>query len=302
MISKAMSAKYVLVAVSADPSQDLLSLVAAPILSAGLTPAAAAKQLSETAAEILFEVDTADALAQVRRALSEFPADAALLPADNRRKRLLICDMDSTIIEQECLDELADYAGLKNEISAITERAMRGELEFDEALITRVSKLKGLSLSAIDACYSDRITLSPGAKTLVHTMASHGATCLLVSGGFTAFTNRIASAVGFHSHHANTLLDEGDTLTGEVARPILGREAKLETLNAAATRLGLKPADALVIGDGANDLAMIEAAGLGVAYRAKPIVAERADAAINVTDLTSALYFQGYSAEEIIAA
>lgn len=226
--------------------------------------------------------------------------DWALTPLENRKKRLLICDMDSTIIAEECLDELADFAGLKAEISAITERAMAGELNFEEALTTRVAMLNGLSLKAITQCYKDRIHLNPGAKTLVATMKNQGAHCLLVSGGFTDFTARVAHAAGFHGHHANTLLNDGKALTGKVALPILGREAKLERLNAAAAEHGLTAADALAMGDGANDLAMIQAAGLGLAYRAKPIVAAKAHAAINHTDLTTALFFQGYSADEFI--
>lgn len=226
--------------------------------------------------------------------------DWALTPLANRKKRLLICDMDSTIIAEECLDELADFAGLKAEISTITERAMAGELNFEEALTTRVGMLEGLPLNAIAQCYKDRIHLNPGAKTLVATMKANGAHCLLVSGGFTDFTARVAQAAGFDGHHANTLLNDGKALTGKVALPILGREAKLDRLNAAARAHGLTPADALAMGDGANDLAMITAAGLGLAFRAKPIVAAKAHAAIDKSDLTTALFFQGYRADEFI--
>lgn len=222
-------------------------------------------------------------------------ADWALLPLENRRKRILICDMDSTIIGQECLDELADYAGLKAEIAAITERAMRGELDFEGALTTRVAMLKGLGLDALERCYTERISLNPGARDLVETMKADGAETLLVSGGFTFFTSRVAEAAGFAGNRGNTLLDDGATLTGEVGRPILGREAKLTALQEAAATRGLSLDDAVAIGDGANDLAMIEAAGMGIAYRAKPIVAERADAAINLSSLRAALYFQGYA-------
>ncbi len=232
----------------------------------------------------------ADALAEV--------ADTAVVPLPDRRKRLLISDMDSTIIEQECLDELADFAGLKAEISAITERAMQGELNFEEALTERVSMLKGLDLSALARCYSERITLTPGAETLVKTMTANGARCVLVSGGFTYFTERVAKAAGFQTHRGNTLLDDGAALTGKVGRPILGREAKLNALMEETAAMDVQAADAIAIGDGANDLAMITAAGLGVAFRAKPIVAEDADAAITYTDLRTALYFQGYSETE----
>lgn len=226
--------------------------------------------------------------------------DIALIPARNRRKRLLVSDMDSTIIEQECLDELAAYAGLKDEIAAITARAMAGELDFEGALTERVGKLSGLSLTALQQCYDERISLMPGAKTLTATMAAHNAHCLLVSGGFTFFTERIANAAGFHAHQGNTLIDDGTALTGEVGRPILGREAKLDFLDDAAFANGLNRHDAIAMGDGANDLAMIEAAGLGLAVHAKPVVAAAADAAINHTDLTAALYFQGYTDSEII--
>ena len=237
-------------------------------------------------------------LEQLETALADFQGDWAALPAIGRKKQLLICDMDSTIIAEECLDELADFAGLKAEISAITERAMAGELNFEEALTTRVGMLKGLPLSAITECYHERIHLNAGAKTLVATMQAHGADCQLVSGGFTDFTSRVAAAAGFTSHHANTLKNDGASLTGDVGLPILGREAKLDRLKAAAAQRGLGLDAALCMGDGANDLAMIEAAGLGIAYRAKPIVAARAHAAINHTDLTTALFFQGYRSDE----
>ncbi|MFN3211851.1 MAG: phosphoserine phosphatase SerB [Henriciella sp.] len=227
-------------------------------------------------------------------------ADVALLPVRNRKKRLLISDMDSTIIQQECLDELAAYAGLKDEIAAITARAMAGELDFEGALTERVGKLKGLSLDALGQCYDERITLMPGGSTLTATMTANSAYCLLVSGGFTYFTKRVAEAAGFQGDRGNVLLDDGAALTGEVGRPILGREAKLDALDDAAFANGLNRQDAVAMGDGANDLAMIEAAGLGLAVHAKPIVAEAADAAINVTDLTTALYFQGYSDSEIV--
>lgn len=243
--------------------------------------------------------DQAEARQSLQSAL-EGIADVSLLQARNRKKRLLISDMDSTIIEQECLDELAAYAGLKDEIAAITARAMAGELDFEGALTERVGKLKGLSLSALQQCYDERITLMPGAKTMTATMAANGAYCLLVSGGFTFFTQRVADAAGFKGDRGNTLIDDGQALTGEVGLPILGREAKLDALDDAAFANGLNRQDALAIGDGANDLAMIEAAGLGIAAHAKPIVADAANAAINVTDLTTALYFQGYTDSEIV--
>jgi len=224
-------------------------------------------------------------------------ADFCLQSAQNRKKKLLICDMDSTLIGQECIDELADFAGLKPQVSEITERAMRGELDFEAALKQRVGLLKGLPLQALSDCYNERITLNLGAKTLAATMKAGGAKTVIVSGGFTFFTRLIAQEAGFTHHHANILLDGGQTLTGEVAMPILGRAAKKQSLLDYSADIG-GPASALAIGDGANDLAMITASGLGIAYRAKPIVANAAHCAINHTDLTAALYFQGYKDSE----
>ena len=237
----------------------------------------------------------------VKAAVGERPVDFAVQPVENRRKRLLIADMDSTIINVECLDELADFAGVKAQVSEITERAMRGELAFEGALRERVGMLKGLSVDALQACYDDRVRLNPGARTLVRTMAENGARCALVSGGFTFFTSRVAEAAGFHLNRANTLIEEGGKLVGQVGDPILGKEAKLAALQEETSALGLTPADALAVGDGANDLAMIEAAGLGVAYRAKPIVAAQAHAKIDHADLTALLYFQGYKAAEFVS-
>jgi phosphoserine phosphatase len=202
--------------------------------------------------------------------------------------------MDSTIIGCECLDELADFAGLKEQIAAITARAMAGEIAFEGALRERVGLLAGLELAALERTYSERVRLNPGAASLVRTMSAHGAHCVLVSGGFDYFTSRVAEVAGFAAHQANRLIDDGARLTGAVSEPILGREAKLAALTEAAAELGVSLAETLAVGDGANDLAMLEAAGLGVAYRAKPIVAARADARIEHTDLTALLYFQGY--------
>jgi len=227
-------------------------------------------------------------------------ADWAITPAANRRKRLLISDMDSTIIGQECLDELADFAGLKAEVSAITERAMRGELDFAGALTQRVAMLKGLSLSALDACHAERVRLNPGARELVATMKAHGARAVLVSGGFGYFTSRVAAMAGFDADRANTLIDDGALLTGAVGQPILGREAKLTALVEETAALGLTADDALALGDGANDLDMIRAAGLGIAYKAKPIVAAETRARIGHTDLRAALFFQGYGVDEVV--
>ena len=229
-------------------------------------------------------------------------ADWAITPAANRRKRLLISDMDSTIIGQECLDELADFAGLKAEVSAITERAMRGELDFAGALTQRVAMLKGLNLSALEACHAERVRLNAGARELVATMKAHGARAVLVSGGFRYFTSRVAAMAGFEADRANTLIDDGAVLTGAVGQPILGREAKLTALLEETAALGLTADDALAMGDGANDLDMIRAAGLGIAYKAKPIVAAETRARIEHTDLRAALFFQGYAISDIVSA
>ena len=229
-------------------------------------------------------------------------ADWAITPAANRRKRLLISDMDSTIIGQECLDELADFAGLKAEVSAITERAMRGELDFAGALTQRVAMLKGLNLSALEACHAERVRLNAGARELVATMKAHGARAVLVSGGFRYFTSRVAAMAGFDADRANTLIDDGAVLTGAVGQPILGREAKLTALLEETVALGLTADDALAMGDGANDLDMIRGAGLGIAYKAKPIVAAETRARIEHTDLRAALFFQGYAISDIVNA
>lgn len=242
--------------------------------------------------------DVASVRAAALKAVDGLPVDVCVQPWSGRKKRLFVADMDSTIINVECLDELADFAGVKEKVAAITERAMRGELEFEGALRERVAMLKGLDLGSLEQCYDERVRLNPGAKTLVETMAANGARCVLVSGGFTFFTRRVAQAAGFHTQRANTLTEDGDVLAGTVGEPILGREAKLTALKEEAAALGLPLSETLAIGDGANDLAMIGAAGLGLAYRAKPVVAEQADARIDHADLTAVLYFQGYRAEE----
>jgi phosphoserine phosphatase len=250
------------------------------------------------AAEWIYPQADGELRQEAAAAVAEFPVDWALVPVEGRRKRLLIADMDSTIINVECLDELADFAGIKAEIAAITERAMRGELEFEPALRERVARLKGLALDALQRTYDERVRLNPGAATFVKTMAAHGARCLLVSGGFSFFTSRVAEAAGFHANKANVLLDDGAALTGAVREPILGRAAKLQALQSEAKVQGVAEFAALAIGDGANDLDMIKAAGLGVAYRAKPLVAAEAHARIDYTTLETALFFQGYRRSE----
>lgn len=230
------------------------------------------------------------------------PADINLVATRRRRKKLFVADMDSTIITCECLDELADFAGLKPHIAAITERAMRGEIEFAGALRERVGLLKGMPLSVLDKVWTERIRLTPGAVELVAVMKAHGAMALLVSGGFTFFTAKVAAAAGFDQHRANTLLDDGAALTGGVGEPILGKEAKLAALEGEAARLGLNFAETMAAGDGANDLDMIRRAGLGVAYHAKPVVAKAADVRIDHADLRGLLYLQGYREDEIATA
>ncbi|MBA2589557.1 MAG: phosphoserine phosphatase SerB [Alphaproteobacteria bacterium] len=240
------------------------------------------------------------ALTEARERAQDFGLDINLVSTVKRRKKLLLSDMDSTIINVECLDELADMAGLKPQIAAITERAMRGELEFEAALTERVGLLKGLKLDALERTYAERVRLNPGAKSLIATMRAHGAHTMLVSGGFGYFTQRVAEAAGFHTERGNTLLDDGTHLTGEVSTPILGREAKVKALEEAVEALKIEFAETLAVGDGANDLAMIQKAGLGVAYHAKPVVAAAADVAIQHNDLTALLYLQGYSDSEIV--
>ncbi|MEQ8814571.1 MAG: phosphoserine phosphatase SerB [Thalassobaculum sp.] len=241
------------------------------------------------------------ALAAARAALADRPVDANAQPAVGRRKRVLIADMDSTIITSESLDELAEYAGLKDVIAAITARAMRGELEFEAALTERVAMLKGLAESTIDAVLA-RIEITAGAAALVATMKAHGAYCALVSGGFTPVTGAIRARLGFDEDRANRLeIDEG-ALTGRVILPILGRDAKLAALREVTGRQGTDPADAVAVGDGANDLAMLQAAGIGVAFRAKPAVREAAGFRIDHGDLSGLLYLQGYRESDIEAA
>jgi phosphoserine phosphatase len=251
------------------------------------------------AADIPFTPATANdqrALAeQARTVLAGRPVDVVVQPLACRRKWLFLADMDSTMIGQECIDELADYAGLKAHVAAITERAMRGEIAFEPALRERVALLKGLPQTVAGEVIEKRIVLTPGGKTLVATMRAHGAYTCLVSGGFTLFTQTIGAMIGFDEDRSNILLVDGDaSLSGLVAEPILGKEAKLDTLRELQKRLGLAPEETLAIGDGANDIPMIEAAGLGVAYHGKPAVAEAAAARIDHGDLTALLYAQGY--------
>ena len=236
----------------------------------------------------------------VRRALEgSIPAVDLIVQGEaGRRKRLLVADMDSTMITVECIDELADYAGIKSEVAEVTERAMRGELPFEEALRARVALLKDLDEAVIERCHAERVRITPGAEALVRTMRREGAQCLLVSGGFSRFADRVAEAIGFHRAVSNALGVSSGRLSGEVVGPIVGPEAKLRELLDAAAQSEVELADTLAIGDGANDIPMLEAAGLGVAYRAKPKVAAAAAARIEHCDLSALLYAQGYARSE----
>ena len=239
----------------------------------------------------------------LRAALSDRPIDVVVQPRAHRRKRLFLADMDSTMIGQECIDELADHAGFKTHVAAITERAMRGEILFEPALRERVALLKGLPQSVVDEVIAKRIVLTPGGRALVATMRAHGAYTCLVSGGFTLFTSRIGALIGFDENRANTLsVDAGGRFAGRVVEPILGRDAKLATLQELRQRLGLSREETLAVGDGANDIPMIEAAGLGVSYHGKPAAAEAAAARIDHGDLTALLYAQGYKRAEFVNA
>jgi len=235
---------------------------------------------------------------QVWQDMQSLRVDMAVLSTQGRRKRLLIADMDSTMIAQECIDELADEAGVGAYVAGITARAMNGELDFEAALRERVALLKGLPETVIGRVIRDRITLMPGGPQLLATMKAHGARTALVSGGFTAFTNAIADRLGFHENRANTLLAAEGHLTGTVAEPILGKEAKVQALDEITARMGLTPAEAIAVGDGANDLPMLKRAGIGVALHAKPRVAAETDVRVNHGDLTALLYLQGYAREE----
>ena len=234
----------------------------------------------------------------VWQSLQSLRIDLVVQPAEGRKKRLLIADMDSTMIQQECIDELADEAGVGAHVAGITARAMNGELDFEDALRERVALLRGLPETVIATVIRDRITLMPGGRALVATMRANGAYAALVSGGFTAFTAQIAATLGFDENRANLLLVDGGKLTGNVADPILGRAAKVQALEEISHRLGITPQDAIAVGDGANDLGMLGLAGAGVALHAKPVVAAECDLRINHGDLTALLFLQGYSRAE----
>lgn len=237
---------------------------------------------------------------QVWQDFQSLGVDLVVQPAGGRRKKMLLADMDSTMIEQECIDELADEAGVGAHVAGITRRAMNGELDFESALRERVGLLRGLPVAVIDRVIRDRITLMPGGPVLLATMKANGAHAALVSGGFTAFTAKIAARLGFDENRANTLLAEDGKLTGQVAEPILGKQAKVDALEDITARLGLSDDQVMAVGDGANDLGMLKRAGAGVALHAKPVVAAECDIRINHGDLTALLYIQGYAVEDFV--
>jgi phosphoserine phosphatase len=260
--------------------------------------------LSPTCAcDIVFAAE-AEGIAEsvVVKHIGDEPIDVIIQPYTTRRKKMLVSDMDSTMIQQECIDELADMAGIKSQVSEITERAMNGELNFEAALKERLMLLKGLKETILEQVYRERIRFMPGAKELMATMKRDGAFCVLVSGGFTYFTEHVSEALGFDEHRGNVLDVEAGVLTGEAVEPILGKEAKVHTLETLAASQSINMLRTLALGDGANDLPMLQKAGLGIAYHAKPAVQKAARAKINHCDLTAVLYAQGFFVEEIVTS
>jgi len=241
-------------------------------------------------------------IAAARAALEGLGYDVVVQPTEHRRKKLIVADMDSTMITVECIDELADYAGIKAEVALVTEAAMRGEMDFGEALDARVALLKGMDEAVIDRCLAERVKIMPGASALIRTMRANGATAILVSGGFTRFAQPVAREIGFTRAVANVLEIAEGKLTGAVAKPIVDAATKFATLSEVMLQLGLAREETLAVGDGANDLAMITQAGLGVAYHAKPVVAEAAGARIDYGDLSALLFAQGYARRDWVTA
>lgn len=287
----------------------VLCLIANPADS-DLDVALAAAVVKETGGELnwlnhsiaceIIEPKSTDALAIARDIIGNRPVDAALLPTEGRRKRILVADMDSTMINEECIDELAAAIGIKDQVAAITDRAMRGELDFGEALDTRVALLKGLERKVIEEIRRENITLAPGGRALIQTMKAYGAYTSLVSGGFTFFADFFGKRIGFDEAIANVLEFDGDRLTGTVQKPIVDKSTKRERLLALAAERGLSAGDTVAVGDGANDLDMIRVAGLGIALHAKPAVAAEAQVRIDHGDLTALLYLQGFTDEDIV--
>ena len=297
-----MSLVATLICNPADPALDSTVVDGARAILP--SPGAAQWLFDEVAVDIPFS--GSDDIRQIenrlREARGDLPIAIVVQPQAFRRKKLFLADMDSTMIGQECIDELADFAGLKAHVAGITERAMRGEIEFEPALRERVALLKGMPVSVVDEVLAKRITPTSGGRELVMTMRAHGAYTCLISGGFTLFTNAVAAMIGFQENRANELLVADGKLTGEVREPILGRAAKLATLIELRESFDLDNLDTLVVGDGANDLGMIQDAGLGVAYHAKPAVAAAAAARIDYGDLSALLYAQGYQRDEFVDA
>ena len=281
-----------------DLTEQRIGTVLDALQAAGWAATQAAWLNKYIACDIFVEGPTLEeARALVRRDFANAGFDFVVQPREQRRKKLLLADMDSTIVVGETLDELADKAGIKDQVAKITARAMRGEIDFKEALFERVNMLKDMPVDRLDQTLAG-IALTPGARALVRTMRAHGAFTILVSGGFRYFTRHVAAIAGFHEHRANDLIIEDDRLTGRVAEPILDKEAKLALLNRFAAELHIPLSASLTTGDGANDLPMLQAAGLGVAYHAKPLVEAAAPAAIRNGDLTALLYLQGYNFSE----
>jgi phosphoserine phosphatase len=287
----------------------VLCLIANPIDSE-LDPALAAAVVRETGGELnwlnhaiaceIIEPKSTDALATAREIVASRRIDCALVPTGQRRKQILVADMDSTMIEQECIDELAAALGIKEQVAEITDRAMRGELDFGQALDTRVALLKGLERKVIEEVRREQITLMPGGRALVQTMKAYGAYTSLVSGGFTFFADYFAKRIGFDEAVANVLEFEGDQLTGTVTKPIVDKDTKRQRLTTIAAERNVALSQTIAVGDGANDLDMIRIAGFGVAMHAKPAVAAEAGIRIDHSDLTALLYVQGYTDEEIV--
>ena len=285
----------------ADPSKEPLSEAAVDRAAQALCGVERRRWLDEgVAADLVFTGDLKAKRAALEASLSGDPIDVIVQPLAHRRKRLLVADMDSTLIGQECVDELAARVGVGDRVAAITERAMRGDIAFAPALRERVALLQGLPETVIQDVLKDRITLSRGARTLVQTMRANGAYVAIVSGGFRQFTGAIRERLGADEDRANVLMIEGGRLTGQVMEPILGQDAKLSALKEIAAAMGLALDDTLAVGDGANDLPMLQAAGLGIAYRAKPKVAAGADARVERTDLSALLYAQGLARKDFV--
>jgi phosphoserine phosphatase len=295
-----MSLVATLICNPANPALD--STVVEGVLAVLPSPGRPQWLFDEVAIDIPFESkEEVHAIeSRLRASRVDLPIDIVVQPIAARRKKLFLADMDSTVIGQECIDELADFVGLKDHVAAITERAMHGEIEFEPALRERTALLKGVPVGVVDEVLAQRITLTPGGRELVMTMRANGAYTCLISGGFTLFTSVIAAQIGFQENRANELVVRDGKFSGEVKEPILGREAKLATLIELVESFDLDDIDTLVVGDGANDLSMIQHAGLGVAFHGKPAVSAAATARIDYGDLTALLYAQGYRREEFV--